>query len=368
VTEPASPTATAPAPLDEHRETAIRAGLKYVSDGFAGFRRKRVGKGWAFYDCDGKLITDKKERKRLLSLAIPPAWTDVWICPDPRGHIQVTARDARGRKQYRYHTTYREARDASKFRFMLEFSEMLPDIREQVERDLGAPNLSRKQVLATVVRLLDKTLIRVGNQEYARDNNSFGLTTLRTRHLKVKGADLRFTFRGKSGVEHTVALADRRLAKIIQRVQDIPGHELFQYIDSEGNRQAVTSGDVNEYLREITEGEVTAKNFRTWAGTILAAQELRRLGPASTLKEAEKNIVAAVDTVAKRLGNTRAVCRKYYIHPTIISSYLAGLTAPPPGEATTPPRPHKNGRSSGALRRDEVAVLQFLQDHAEDGD
>lgn len=368
MTETATPAAPgAHAPLDEHQETALQAGLKYVSDGFAGFRRKRVGKGWAFYDCDGKLITDKKERTRILSLAIPPAWTDVWICPDPRGHIQVTARDARGRKQYRYHTTYREARDASKFRFMLEFSEMLPDIREQVERDLGAPNLSRKQILATVVRLLDKTLIRVGNQEYARDNNSFGLTTLRTRHVKVKGADLRFTFRGKSGVEHTVALTDRRLAKIIQRVQDLPGHELFQYIDSEGSRQVVTSGDVNEYLREMTEGEVTAKNFRTWAGTILAAQELRRLGPAETVKEAEKNIIAAIDVVAKRLGNTRAVCRKYYIHPTVLSTYRNGLTAPASTDVVIP-RPNKQGRSSGALRRDEVAVLQFLQDHAQDAD
>ncbi|HWA16258.1 MAG TPA: hypothetical protein VG817_07490 [Gemmatimonadales bacterium] len=370
MTEPVAPGTSAPAPspapLDEHRETARRVGLVYVSDGFAGIRRKGVGKGWAFYYPDGRRITDKAERKRILSLAIPPAWTDVWICPDPRGHIQVTARDARGRKQYRYHATYREARDASKFRFMLEFSEMLPDIREQVERDLGAPDLSRRQILATVVRLLDKTLIRVGNQEYARDNNSFGLTTLRTRHVKVKGADLRFTFRGKSGVEHTVALTDRRLARIIQRVQDLPGHELFQYLDHEGNRQVVTSGDVNEYLREMTEGEVTAKNFRTWAGTILAAQELRRLGPAATVKEAEKNIIAAVDLVAKRLGNTRAVCRKYYIHPTIISTYLAGLTAPPASDIATP-RPNKNGRTSGALRRDEVAVLQFLEDHAEDG-
>ena len=366
MTEPVAPEAApAAAPLDEHRETARRAGLVYVSDGFAGIRRKGVGKGWSFYDPSGKLITDKAERKRILSLAIPPAWTDVWISPDPRGHIQVTARDARGRKQYRYHTTYREARDASKFRHMLEFSEMLPGIREQVERDLGAADLSRKQILATVVRLLDKTLIRVGNQEYARDNNSFGLTTLRTRHVKVKGADLRFTFRGKSGVEHTVALTDRRLARIIQRVQDLPGHELFQYLDSEGNRQVVSSGDVNEYLREMTEGEVTAKNFRTWAGTMLAAQELRRMGPAETVKDAEKNVIAAVDAVAKRLGNTRAVCRKYYIHPTVISSYMHGLTAPPASEAQMP-RAKAKGRPSGALRRDEVVILQFLQDHAED--
>lgn len=357
----------APPHLEEHRETARLAGLSYVTDGFAGIRRKGVGKGWAFYNPDGSRITDKAERRRLLALAVPPAWTDVWISPDPRGHIQVTARDARGRKQYRYHTTYREARDESKFRHMLEFSELLPGIRERVEQDLSAPNLSRTQILATVVRLLDKTLIRVGNHEYARENNSFGLTTLRTRHVKVDGADLRFSFRGKSGVEHTVALTDRRLARIIQRVQDLPGHELFQYLDSEGNRQAVTSGDVNDYLREITEADVTAKNFRTWAGTILAAQELRRLGPAETLKDAEKNVVAAVDVVARRLGNTRAVCRKYYIHPTVIGTYLAGLVAPPASDPLAP-RPGKNGRPSGALRREEIVVLQFLQDHAEDPD
>ena len=351
--------------LDEHRETARRAGLSYVTDGFEGIRRKGVGKGWAFYNPDGTLITDPKERKRLLALAIPPAWTDVWICPDPRGHIQVTARDARGRKQYRYHTTYREARDSSKFQNMLKFSELLPDIRERIEQDLGAPNLSREQILATVVRLLDQTLIRVGNHEYAKENNSFGLTTLRTRHVKVTGADMRFSFRGKSGVQHTVALTDRRLAKIVQRVQDLPGYEMFQYLDSEGNRQAVTSTDVNDYLREITDSDVTAKSFRTWAGTMLAAQELRRLGPASTVKEAEKNIILAVDAVAKRLGNTRAVCRKYYIHPTVIATYLKGITSPAP---TPPPRrrPEKKGRITGALRREEVVVLQFLQDHQED--
>lgn len=351
--------------LEEHRETARRAGLTYVTDGFEGIRRKGVGKGWAFYQPDGTLIKDRKERKRLLSLAVPPAWTDVWISPDPRGHIQVTARDARGRKQYRYHTTYREARDSSKFQHMLKFSELLPDIRERVEQDLNAPNLSRAQILATVVRLLDKTLIRVGNHEYAKENNSFGLTTLRTRHVKVTGADMRFSFRGKSGVEHTVALTDRRLARIVQRVQDMPGHELFQYLDSDGNRQALTSGDVNDYLREVSEYDVTAKDFRTWAGTMLAAQELRRLGPADRVKEAEKNIIAAVDAVAKRLGNTRAVCRKYYIHPTVLSTYLKGVTAPAPSD---PPRrrPEKKGRITGALRREEVVVLQFLQDHEED--
>ncbi len=344
---------------DEHRESARRAGLRYVTDGFAGIRRKRVGTGWAFYNPDGSRITDPEERKRILKLAIPPAWTDVWICPDPHGHIQVTARDARGRKQYRYHPTYRAARDHSKFRRIIEFSECLPAIRERVERDLRAPNHSRRQILATVVRLLDRTLVRVGNDEYARENQSFGLTTLRGRHVTVKGDRMRFSFRGKSGVQHTVDFTDRRLARIIQRCQDMPGQELFQYFDSSGRRQAVSSGDVNEYLRSITHVVVTAKDFRTWAGSMLAAKELRAIGPAESPREAEKNIVKAIDAVAERLGNTRAVCRKYYVHPGLLQAYLEGRTAPPP--EPVPPASARAVRPSGALRREELVVLEFLQ-------
>ncbi|HTO96253.1 MAG TPA: hypothetical protein VMK66_04335, partial [Myxococcales bacterium] len=238
--------------IQEHREAAIRAGLQYVTDGVAGIRRKRAGKGWTFFSPDGAPIHDRAERERIKALVIPPAWTSVWICPDPRGHIQATARDARGRKQYRYHPLYREARDKSKFRRMLEFSEILPDVRERVERDLRAQDLSRRQILATVVRLLDKTLIRVGNDEYARENRSFGLTTLRGRHVNVEGAMLRFSFRGKSGVNHDVEITDRRLARIVQRCQDLPGQELFQYLDTRGKRQTISSDDVNAYLRETT--------------------------------------------------------------------------------------------------------------------
>jgi DNA topoisomerase I len=345
---------------DEHSQAATRAGLNYVTDGVAGIRRQRAGTGWIFYAPDGARINSAAQRKRINALVIPPAWSDVWICPDPKGHIQVTARDARGRKQYRYHPLYREARDRSKFRRMLEFSETLPEIRERVENDLlRARDLTRRQILATVVRLLDKTLIRVGNYEYARDNRSFGLTTLRDRHVEVKGANLRFSFRGKSGVNHTVDITDRRLARIIQQCQDLPGQELFKYLDASGKRQTVSSDDVNAYLREITGRDITAKDFRTWAGTMLAARELCAMGPAKSRREAERNMARAIDAVAKRLGNTRAVCRKYYVHPALVLAYLQGLTGP---LSSTPLALRaRRERPTAALRRDEVVVLQFLQ-------
>src|SRR2546426_8709695 len=348
--------------VDEHREAALRAGLNYVTDGLAGIRRERAGKGWVYYGPDGERITGKAERKRINALAIPPAWTDVWISPDPEGHIQATARDARGRKQYRYHPLYREARDKSKFGRMLEFSEILPEIRERVERDLRARDLTRRQILATVVMLLDKTLIRVGNDEYARENRSFGLTTLRERHVEIKGAKLLFSFRGKSGVDHTVSITDRRLARIVQQCQDLPGQELFKYIDTSGKRQTISSDDVNAYLREITGRDITAKDFRTWAGTMLAARELFLLGPAKSKREAERNMIRAIDAVAKRLGNTRAVCRKYYVHPGLVRAYLQGLTAPLASVAL--PNRARREHPTAALRRDEIAVLQFLQEDA----
>ncbi len=343
--------------LAEHRRSAKSAGLRYVTDGVSGIRRKRVGSGWAYYSPDGSLITDSSIRKRLNALAIPPAWTHVWICPDPDGHIQATARDARGRKQYRYHAQYREARDRSKFRRMLEFSEVLPRLRERIERDLRAEPLSRRQLLATVVALLDRTLIRVGNDEYARENRSYGLTTLRRRHVTVDGTMLRFSFRGKSGVEHTIAVADPRLAKIVQRCRELPGEELFRYVDAKGHRQLVSSEDINAYLRAITGRDITAKDFRTWGGTMLAAVELRRMGAPATRREADRNIVAAIDAVAARLGNTRAVCRKYYVHPALLHAYLMGETVP---EAPALPRGRRE--RGAALRRDEVVVLQFLQE------
>jgi DNA topoisomerase-1 len=346
--------------VDQHREAAARAGLSYVTDGVAGIRRERNGKGWSYYAPDGALVADPAERKRIKALVIPPAWTEVWICPDPAGHIQATARDARGRKQYRYHPLYRDTRDKSKFRRMLEFSEILPEIRERVERDLRARDLTRRQLLATVVCLLDKTLIRVGNDEYARENRSFGLTTLRGRHVEVKGAKLHFAFRGKSGVEHAIAITDRKLARIVQQCQDLPGYELFKYIDESGKRQTISSDDVNAYLREITGRDITAKDFRTWAGTMLAARELFLMGPAKSQREAERNMVRAIDAVAKRLGNTRAVCRKYYVHPGLVRAYLQGLTAPLPSSSAQ--RPARREHPVAALRRDEVAVLQFLQE------
>jgi DNA topoisomerase-1 len=342
----------------EHRRTAARIGLKYVTDGFAGITRKRAGTGWTYFAPNGVRIRDADKRRRLNKLAIPPAWTDVWICPDPDGHIQATARDARGRKQYRYHSSYREACDRSKFRHMLEFSEVLPHLRERIERDLAGDELTRKQVLATVIRLLDRTLIRVGNDEYAKENKSFGLTTLRRRHVEVEGTLLRFTFRGKSGVEHNVSLTDKRLARIIQRCQDLPGTELFQYLDASGKRHTIASDDVNAHLREITGRDITAKDFRTWGGTMAAAMALRSTGPAASQREADRNIVEAIDLVSHRLGNTRAVCRKYYVHPALIEAYLEGRIVPLAVETRKRAR---KGRAA-ALRRDEVAVLQFLQD------
>jgi DNA topoisomerase I len=348
--------------VQEHREAAARAGLHYVTDGIPGIRRQRIGRGFVFFAPDRSRINDPAERSRLDALVVPPAWTEVWICPDPRGHIQVTARDARGRKQYRYHPRYREARDKSKFRRMLEFSEILPDVRERVERDLRAHDLSRRQILATVVRLLDKTLIRVGNDEYARENRSFGLTTLRGRHVQIEGARLYFSFRGKSGVNHQVAITDRRLARIVQQCQDLPGQELFQYVDSRGKRQSISSDDVNAYLRETTGRDITAKDFRTWAGTMLAAKELCVLGPPTSRREAERNVVRAIDAVADRLGNTRAVCRKYYVHPALVHAYLRGLTPSLPSMVL--PRQHRRDNPPAALRSDEVAVLQFLQEEA----
>lgn len=371
----------------ELRETASRNGLNYVTDGVPGITRRRCGKGWAFYKPDGTRITDPEARRRINSLAIPPAWTDVWICTDPKGHIQATARDARGRKQYRYHNLYREARDHSKFRRMLEFSEVLPAIRARVERDLGGPELSRRQILAATVRLLDKSLIRVGNDEYAKGNRSYGLTTLRKKHVAVDGSRLHFTFRGKSGVQQAFSVTDRRIARIVQRCQDLPGVELFKYVNGDGKRQSITSDDVNEYLRDASGRDVSAKDFRTWGGTILAALALRATGPAMTQREATRNINRAIDAVAERLGNTRTVCRKYYVHPALLSAYMQGMTAasplcevvpkslmlPTPGSKAEPvaSRPAGTGVARArrkpakpALRRDEVAVLQFLQEVA----
>jgi DNA topoisomerase-1 len=345
-------------PSDEHVESAEAAGLRYVTDAAPGIRRQRRGRGFTYIAADGSVIRDKVELERIRKLVIPPRWTNVWICPNPSGHLQVTARDARGRKQYRYHPRYRAVRDETKFGRMIAFSEILPLIRERVERDVALPELSRDKVLATVVWLLERTLIRVGNDEYARDNGSFGLTTLRRKHVTVSGAKLRFEFRGKSGVPHSVAVTDRRIAHIVQRCQELPGQELFQYLDDDGRRQSVDAGDINEYLRRITGRQVTAKDFRTWAGTTLAAAALRELGSFTSEKQAKAKIVAAIDQISQRLGNTRAVCRKYYVHPVILEAYMEGITIPPtPSDV----RPLRTNGSPAALRRDEVAVVELLR-------
>ncbi len=339
------------------REAARAAGLRYVPDSAPGIRRRRTGSGFSYVGPDDAPIRDAAELERIRSLVIPPAWTDVWICPTPQGHLQATGRDAKGRKQYRYHTRYREIRDETKFDRILPFSRVLPSIRERVERDITQPGLPRTKVLATVVRLLEKSLIRVGSDVYARQNRSFGLTTLKRRHVEVSGSKLRFEFRGKSGIVRSVAVTDRRVASIVQHCQTLPGQELFQYLDERGRRQRIDSGDINAYLREIAGQDFTAKDFRTWAATMCAATALRDMGPAGTQREIRANIVQAIDLVAQRLGNTRAVCRKYYVHPRVIKAYEEGIIATTPPSGTT----RRSPRRRGQLRGDEVAVLTLLQ-------
>jgi DNA topoisomerase-1 len=305
-------------------EAARAAGLRYVSDTTPGITRKRAGKHFSYIGLDGKPIHDAETLRRIKALAIPPAWQDVWICPNPKGHIQATGRDAKGRKQYRYHARWRATRDENKYSRMIAFGQALPRIREQVERDMALPGLPREKVLATVVRLLETTLIRIGNEEYAKTNKSFGLTTMRDKHVKIDGTTLRFEFRGKSGVKHSIDLNDRRLAKIVRRCRDIPGYELFQYIDDDGQRQTIDSADVNEYLRAVSGDDFSAKDFRTWAGTVLAALALKEFEAFDSETQAKKNVVQAIERVAERLGNTPSVCRKCYVHPAVIEAYMDG--------------------------------------------
>ena len=322
-------TNTAPSPpedalVPDPEESAEEAGLRYVTDTDSGVSRRRAGKGWAFFDADGRRITDEKRIAWFKRLAIPPAWTDVWICPDKRGHLQATGRDARGRKVYRYHPRWREVREDAKYGRMLAFARALPMIRKRVEEDLARPGLPREKVLAAVVALLERTRIRVGNEEYARDNRSFGLTTLRDRHARIKGGRVTFQFKGKSGKEHAIELADRRLARIVERCQDIPGQQLFQYVGDDGERRGIASDDVNAYLHEIAGERFTAKDFRTWAGTVLAAMALQEFREFDSEAEAKKNVVRAIESVAEKLGNTPAVSRASYVHPQVIDAYLEG--------------------------------------------
>jgi DNA topoisomerase-1 len=310
--------------LDDPQASAEEAGLRYVTDDAPGVTRRRAGRGWTYHGPDGTRITDAKRIAWFNRLAIPPAWTEVWICPDRRGHLQATGRDAKGRKVYRYHPRWREVREEAKYGRMLAFARALPAMRQRVAEDLGRPGLQRQKVLAAVVALLERTRIRVGNEEYARDNRSFGLTTLRDRHARIKGGRMTFAFTGKAGKDHEVELADRRHAKIDARCQDLPGQQLFQYVDDEGVRRGVASEDVNAYLREITGKDFSAKDFRTWAGTVLAAMALQEFQEFDSAAEAKKNVVRAIETVAEKLGNTPAVSKASYVHPHVIDAYLEG--------------------------------------------
>jgi DNA topoisomerase-1 len=338
-------------------QMAVReAALRYVSDDAPGIGRRRVGKGFSYRDPKGGPVRDPAVLGRIRALAIPPAWTQVWICPDADGHIQATGRDEKGRKQYRYHPRWREARDAAKFSHMVEFARCLPGIRARVAADLRRPGLAREKILATVVRLLETTLIRVGNDEYVKQNRSYGLTTLRSRHVTIEGGRLRFSFKGKSGRSWNLQVADRRIARVVRECQDLPGQELFRYVDADGTVHGIDSGDVNRYLREITGREVTAKDFRTWAGTVLAALALLELEQGGTQAAAKRNVTRAIQQVAARLGNTPAICRKCYVHPVVVDRYLGGgLTLRIEAKAAPGPR-----RNLTDLQPEETAVLALL--------
>jgi DNA topoisomerase I len=342
--------------------SAKAAGLRYVTDTRPGIGRKRCGKGFRYIDTDGKTVRDKETLARIKALVIPPAWTRVWICPHSTGHLQVTGRDARGRKQSRYHPRWREVRDETKYERMILFGTALPQIRERVEQDLALRGLPRPKVLATIVRLMETTLIRVGNEEYARQNKSYGLTTMRNKHVEVDGSTITFKFQGKSGVKHTVDITDRRIARIVQRCEDIPGYELFQYVEKDGTPHSVDSADVNEYLREIARQEFTAKDFRTWAGSVLACVALREFEMFASETEAKRNLVQAIKQVAARLGNTPSVCRKCYVHPAVLESYLRGTML-----RAVKPKAQQDGEIDELeiLRKEETALLQLLQRQAE---
>jgi DNA topoisomerase I len=305
-------------------EAAKAANLRYVSDNDPGIQRQRQGDDFVYLDTKGQRITDESELERIRAIGIPPAWTDVWICPNPKGHILATGRDEKGRKQYRYHPRWAEIRSETKFTHMYRFGQVLPAIRQRLEDDFNLPGVPREKVLAIIIRLLEETMIRIGNKEYAAANNSFGLTTLRDKHVEVSGTQITFEFRGKSGKDHTIDLKDRRLARLVKRCQDIPGYQLFQYVDEDGTRHPVESGDVNDYLREISGENLSAKDFRTWGGTRTMVEVLREIGPAESETQAKKNISEACKRVAERLGNTTNICRKYYIHPLIVDSYTDG--------------------------------------------
>jgi DNA topoisomerase-1 len=341
---------------DDPELHAEEAGLRYITDDRPGVRRRRAGKGFTYVGPDGRRITNAARIAWFKRLAIPPAWTDVWISPIKSGHLQATGRDARGRKQYRYHPRWREVRDEAKYGRLIEFARALPRIRRRTDRDLRRRGLPRDKVLALVVQLLERTLVRVGNEEYARDNRSFGLSTLRDRHVKGGDSDLHLSFKGKSGKEHVVPVRDRRLARLVKQCQELPGQDLFQYVDEGGARQTIDSGDVNDYLRDVTGQDFTAKDFRTWAGTVAASLALREFLDVDDEAGRKRAIVAAIEEVAARLGNTPAVCRACYVHPDVLASYLDGTLIDALAE-----RARGVGRGVHALRPEEAAVLGLLQ-------
>ena len=351
-------TTTETSVVPDPEASAREAGLVYVHHDRPGITRKRKGKAFHYFDVSGQRITDAATIERINQLAIPPAYREVWVCPDPRGHVQAVGTDDRGRTQYRYHPKWREVRDEAKYGRMLAFAKALPKLRSRVNRDLKRPGLPREKVLATVVKLLETTLIRVGNEEYAKDNKSYGLTTIRNRHVDVHGAHVHFEFRGKSGVDHAVDLDDERLAKVIRRCQELPEQELFEYVDDDGTRHHVGSSDVNAYLHEVTGEHFTAKDFRTWAGTTLAAMALQEFEAFDTEAQAKRNVLAAIEVVAKRLGNTRTVCRKCYVHPAVVDLYMEGTLV----ESLKQRLAVRLKRSLHNLKPEEAAVMALLQE------
>jgi DNA topoisomerase I len=343
--------------MTDPTDLAESAGLTYVTDEAKGITRERHGDAFTYFKPNGDKVADDATLERIRKLAIPPAWTDVWICTKANGHLQATGRDARGRKQYRYHPQFREVSEQTKYEHMLEFARALPDIRRKVAEHMGLRGLPREKVLATVVHLLETTLIRVGNDDYAKQNNSYGLTTLRNKHVKVDGSELRFQFKGKSGKTWKLQIRDRRVARIVKGCQDLPGQELFAYVDEHGEPRNVTSADVNEYLREITGRDVTAKDFRTWAGTVMAALALQEFEQFDTRATQKKNLKAAIERVAARLGNTPTICRKCYVHPEILNSYAEGsLLLDVKREVE-----HELREELATLKPEEAAVLSLLE-------
>ena len=343
-------TDTQPLADADPRETAGRVGLTYVSGDLPGLARRRSGKGFTYTGPDGERLCDRQVLARIRGLVIPPAWRNVWICSRLDGHIQAVGYDERGRKQYLYHPRFREVRDEAKFEHMMAFAEALPGLRARVAADMGRSGLGRDKVLATVVHLLETTMIRVGNAAYAKENGSFGLTTLQVRHVKVDRTELRFHFKGKSGKVWRLSVKDRRVARIVKACQELPGQHLFQYLDEDGERQTVTSADVNAYLKRASGGEITAKDFRTWLGTVLAATALAEFGAAASPTEAKRNLTRAINQVAAQLGNTATVCRKCYVHPEVMTAYLAGELVLDIQEA-----------AEAGLDAEEAAVLAFLR-------